>query len=733
MWLEELKEVVAPYRVPGRLLRPEPGGLRPTEDQAQATEADVGCQLGSWDGRSGRMGDPSHARHGEAVTLPDISLLDQGLLPVEELAAFATREASRPRPAYLAHRWFARRFGTAMRALLVGAATPADGDFWDGFYGRTDQNLVGLHVCDTFVGGGTIAYEAQRLGATVTGIDVDPVACAISRFELRAAGAPDPSIGLDEVWRAVGKTLAGNYRTTYRGQPRIGLHYFWVQQVSCGGCGTVFDAHPSHLLGADGRMGWVMCAGCGEVHHQSAALKSVQCDCGHKTRVDGGTAKQGSVTCPWCSRTERLLDVAARTGAPEWRMFAVESLPNSNLRRVPLTERTFHKATGEDLARYEAAAQELDGVRDLLPKALIPRSGRTDDRLVGYGYRRYTDLFNDRQLLHLARLSVAIRDLDVDQREMLGLALSNHTLSNCMLTTYTPRWRQVTPLFVVRSFRHSVRPVEINPWLAGVGRGTFPNSVRKVDAARRFAKEPVEFTADGYEPVPAIQGGPTVVLNSDSRDLTTIRSGSVHLVVTDPPYLDNIAYSELSDFFVPWLIRTGVLTKRKSDADKQTLAAAARNRTAKEAFSTGLTAVFREAHRILRPDGRLVFTFQHKTSTAWVAIAEALKISGFAAVHVLPLKGDGDKGLHHHTGSSTWDAVFVLRLARRSDAAPSLRGERHIAALDVHIEQWATRLNLGDADRAVLRHATYAAGAVGFLATDERAFITVTDALGTAV
>src|SRR5947209_7411588 len=56
--------------------------------------------------------------------LPSTSLLDTGALPIAELAAFTDREAYRPRPAYLVHKWFARRFGTAMRALLVGAATP---------------------------------------------------------------------------------------------------------------------------------------------------------------------------------------------------------------------------------------------------------------------------------------------------------------------------------------------------------------------------------------------------------------------------------------------------------------------------------------------------------------------------------------------------------------------------------------------------------------------------------
>lgn len=662
------------------------------------------------------------------MALPEISLLDKGAIPVDTLAKFTRREASRPRPAYGAHRWFARRFGTAMRALLVGAVTPGRDDFWSAFYGRAGDGLVGLTLCDPFVGGGTIVYEAQRLGATVTGVDVDPVACAITRFQLGAGSAPDPTIGLEEVWRGVGKSLAAYYRTDYRGEPRIGLHYFWVQQVTCGRCDRLFDAHPSHLLGEDGRMAWVVCGGCGEVHHQAAALKTVRCNCACRTRIDRGAARNGSAVCPHCEHSERLLDIARRSdGPPTWRMFAVESVPDSDRRRVPLVDRTFHKATRGDLARYAEAAAELETLVGQVPRRLIPRSGRTDNRLIGYGYRRYADLFNDRQMLHLVRLSSAIRVLPADQREMLGLALSNHTTSNCLLTSYTPKWRQVTPLFVVRSFRHSVRPVEINPWLNGIGRGTFPNAVRRVDAARRYSKDPIEFTTTGFRPVPRAPAGPATVLNQDSRDLKGIPTGSVDLVVTDPPYLDNIAYSELSDFFVPWLAGVGVLTGRRTSAMKDTLAAADRTDDAGNMFAEGLAGVFGECHRILRPEGRLVFTFQHKAPTAWLAIADALHRAGFEAVNVMPMKGEGDKGFHHHDGSSTWDAVFVMRPGTRRAGQPTLHGPAQRAALETHILDWATRLRLSNADRAVLRYATYVAGTVGLLATDEKAGLVLRD------
>ena len=45
------------------------------------------------------------------------SLLDEGALPVEDHAKLAAREGKRQRPVYGAHKWFARRAGSAFRAL----------------------------------------------------------------------------------------------------------------------------------------------------------------------------------------------------------------------------------------------------------------------------------------------------------------------------------------------------------------------------------------------------------------------------------------------------------------------------------------------------------------------------------------------------------------------------------------------------------------------------------------
>ena len=172
---------------------------------------------------------------------------------------------------------------------------------------------------------------------------------------------------------------------------------------------------------------------------------------------------------------ERLIDVANRTHRPpDWRLFAIEYLdPAMSPRRgpPPMVQRFFRATSAQDQAVFEAAVSALharttaDGRIPGIPEDRIPSCGRSDDRLPRYGYTRYCELFNSRQLLHLSVVGQAVAALGGEEREALALAFSNHLTTNCMMTSYAFGWRRAVPLFSVRAFRHIPRPVELNPWL----------------------------------------------------------------------------------------------------------------------------------------------------------------------------------------------------------------------------------------------------------------------------
>ncbi len=684
-------------------------------------------------------------------------MLDAGALPVEELSLLASREARRPRAIYQAHKWFARRFGSAFRGLLTASVLPADADFWTAYYQGADMH--GKTVLDPFVGGGTSVVEAQRLGAHVIGVDVDAVACAITRFETRAAETPDLLPALARLKRNVAERLTPYYHTTLGdGTLHTVVHYFWVQVVECLRCSGIIEAHPHFQLAyeAEGDRQWAFCRYCHHVEELDRTRKTLKCmSCDRRTVIQKGTVTYGVLTCPRCRAQERLIDVASRTGRPPtWHLFAIETIddvtdPRAGLggRSVPLSRRVFRTATDVDRAVFEQAERSLrqrahdDGSMPYVPNRLIPADNRTDDRLVRYGYRRYQQLFNARQLLHLSVLAEEISKEDESLREALGLAFSDHLSTNCMLTNYAFGWRRLAPLFSVRAFRHVSRPVELNPWLDGTGRGTFPNAVRAVQKAAGFAREPKEPILDGgFRPCPTpvrkcgdVTPTPTVaVLHRSAEDLGGFPDRSVDLVLTDPPYFDNIAYSELSNFFLPWLQLLGLAQPDGvggPNGMEVNLAAKTRGAAAVQQFGDALTTCLRETARVLKPEGRLVFTFQHQTAGAWVALGTALAAAGLRPIQLFPLLGDGRVGLHEHAGNSRWDAVFVAAVGQsRPDAGQAeplrLSVGAHRAAL-AHCEQWADRLRSNaprfeEADVRNFRRASLVAGALGLFPTSEQ-------------
>lgn len=667
---------------------------------------------------------------------PQASRLLAGDVPVEQLAQLGIKEGWRPRAIYQAHRWFARRFSSAFRGLLVADAVSSTDDFWQQYHRGTSYD--GKTVFDPFVGGGTSVVEAQRLGASVIGVDIDPVACAITRFETAAESAPELTEVLESLKASVGQRLARYYETRdSKGRERTVLHYFWVQRVACGECGKESDAHPHYQLAfeAQGTRQWIFCSGCGHIADIDKSRKTHDCPkCKVTTRIARGTVSHGEFCCPGCHHKEQLIEHAKRTKQPpRWHLFAMETIA-PGVRRASLSERSFQLASDFDRSLFAHASQALDRFvsspsgEKWLPRRKIPRQNRADDRLINYGYHRYSELFNSRQLLHLTQLGKAIREQPLRVRKALGLAYSDHLTTNCMMAHYAFGWRRLAPLFAIRAFRHVTRPVEINPWLDGIGRGTFPNSVRQVQRAIESCRRqddlplPRRMMVPDKGLPPTRKLGPAQILQGDSRRLTKLKSGSVDTVLTDPPYFDNIAYSELSDFFVPWLQLVGVLPRGSATTKPRQLNLAARGRgpAAAKTYEESLSECFTEIARVLKPNGRLIFTFQHRTARAWSCLHSAFSKAGFCVVQVLPLLGNSPAGPHVNDGTCAWDAVFVAVKGKPPSTACAGRlHARDVRDAQTHWRRWALRLfalpcaPFGAADRENFYRACLVAASLG--------------------
>jgi adenine-specific DNA methylase len=625
---------------------------------------------------------------------PQRTLLESGAIPIAEVAELALREGQCTNPLYRVHRWFARRLGSQFRTILTGLTLgPEDGDrFWDAYLGALP--LDGAVVLDPFVGGGTSLVEAGRCGASVIGYDIDPVATFITRFELELTAYDSKAPEIAEICERVSEQIAQFHRTSV---PDVGdrtvLHHFWVECRDCSTCGATFEIHPHYQLAysKEKQLQWVFCKHCHEVYELPISHTEIRCGCRTRTQIAQGPLSQGKVQCPACATVSRLGDRGDAPQRPDWRLFAQEYLEETTAG----VTRHFKKASKGDRIRYCRARSLLEDVErnvgTFAPDRSIPKKGRSSQRPLIHGFTRYRDLFNDRQLLHLTLLGQAISEVsDPGIQRVLSMAFSEHLTTNCMYTAYAFGYRRISPMFSIHSYRHITRPVEVNPWLNGIGRGTFPNVLRKIAKAIEFAKAPTELDPKGgrrpaagrprtgaievsRHPWRVLSGSARAALSTkSSEDLEGIPDGTIDLILTDPPYFDNVSYSELSDFYLTWHQSLGV-SESPYDNPKlpapieANLALTDRADHSVEAYRDRLQRILSECHRVLKTDGILVFTYHHKSAKAWGALGDALAHSGLTCTTVLPLRGEGQGGLHSYDGTIKWDAVFVCRKATPVD------------------------------------------------------------------
>ncbi|MEM3380922.1 MAG: hypothetical protein QXQ11_02015 [Candidatus Bathyarchaeia archaeon] len=160
---------------------------------------------------------------------------------------------------------------------------------------------------------------------------------------------------------------------------------------------------------------------------------------------------------------------------------------------------------------------------------------------------------------------------------------------------------------------------------------------------------------------------------------------SVPCIVVDPPYAENVMYSEVSDFFYVWLKR--LLGDIFPDAFKTTLtekedeavANPARfkgvgksaKKLAQEDYRIKMEACFREMHRILQDDGVMTVMFTHRSAEAWGSLATALINAGFTFISSWPVHTEPpDK--YGKRGKSVLKVTVLLTCRKRKMNHPGI-------------------------------------------------------------
>ncbi|WP_211454228.1 DNA methyltransferase [Collimonas antrihumi] len=584
--------------------------------------------------------------------------------PLVEISQIAEQESWRKeinRPIYHIHKWWATRLGSVFRGITLGALSQPGTDTWAQFYKTHD--LAGKVVLDPFMGSGTTLGEAVKLGAKAIGCDINPV----STFLVRQAFTPASEAQLRAAFERLERDVAPEIRRYYQTRdPQTGelipvLYYFWVKTVTTSE-GEVIpllsryvfsqDAYPKKKPRAQ-----IVCPGCWGVLEDRYDATELQCQhCGHQFNPQEGPAAGQYVTTKGGQRY-RIKELLPKDGAPPHRMYAMMALRADG-------SKVYLPVRDEDLALNEAAQERLASETLPLPETGV-RSGHNTDQARGYGYTRWRDFFNARQLLCLGLLLREILRIDdlMVQEQMLCLFSSTLEFNNLFCSFKGEGTGAVRHMFSNHILKPERTPLENSVWGTDKSSGTFCTLFEsRLLRAKRYLDEPfeIEFVYDlmgdrvgsrktiASNPIKARRvetwaelnaaDHGLLILNGDSSKLP-VPAGSVDAVVTDPPYFDFVHYSELSDFFFAWLspvLRDRYQWMAREDSSDQGEVQHKDPRV----FARQLAAVFTEACRVLKDDGVLAFSFHHSRAEGWAAIYEAINKSGLAVVAVHPVHAE---------------------------------------------------------------------------------------------
>ncbi|MFL0410883.1 DUF1156 domain-containing protein [Microbacterium paludicola] len=565
-------------------------------------------------------------------------------------------------------------------------------------------------ILDPFAGGGTIPLEAQRLGLEAHASDLNPVAVLINkalieippRFAGRAPVFPGAegtrnswpkATGLAEDVRRYGEWMREEAErrighlypkaTLPDGTTANVIAWIWARTVTCPNpaCGIEMPLARSWWLGKKkGKEAYVV---------PSIANGRVKFEIGHDPKTaptkdnDGTMSGRRGAVCVSCGSAVSVDHIKAEGMAGRLGAVLLATVAEGNRQRLYAPPTDAHDAAARVEAPDGTPTQKL---------GIDPRNIWTPS----YGLDTFASLFTNRQLRALTTFS----DLVGEARERvlqdaiagglregdrleeggieaaayadavatyLGFVVSRLTDYTSSITTWAsnPQMEILRNVFARQAIPMAWDFAEGNPFAASSG--GLDIMIRAV--TRAIEKTPARLQA--------------VATQSDAAT----RSYSGLLVSTDPPYYDNIGYSDLSDFFYVWLRRAlrsvhpDLLSTMLVPKAEELVANPYRHggkTGAQDFFESGFRHVFAEARRSASDDFPITVYYAFKqaeleadglASTGWETLLSGMLSEGWMVTATWPVRSER-AGRMISIGTNALASSIVLALRPRSENAP---------------------------------------------------------------
>lgn len=486
-------------------------------------------------------------------------------------------------------------------------------------------------VGDCFAGGGSIPFEAARIGCEAYASDLNPVACLLNWSNLNILSKSDKEIEKlrefqNDVYDYVDKQIQ-EWGIETNDLGHRAESYLYCNEAKCPECGYTIPLSSSWYLGKGTKTVALLKDNDGKFDIdiiQNASNEEI------KQAESMITVRRNSIYCPHCHmespiqsirKDKKDIDGSTIYGLRRWN--EAEYIANSSdifkerLYCVRYT-RTIKTSSGKSkIERYYTAPSLKDYSNEnmviqllesrfkewrekgIIPNSVIESGYNTDQPIRERGWAYWNHLFNPRQLLVLGLLNETIINKAKTKEEF---AIGLLGLNKCV--DYNAKLSHWNSSSGNEKVEHTFYNQALN--------SLYNYGSRALIALRNCW----EFNINNYK----FESKNNVQI----RDARTITSSS-DLWITDPPYADAVNYHELSEFFLAW--DKTILNKSFSEwytDSKRVLAVKGKGLD----FNTSMIDVYKNLADNMPNNGMQVVMFTHQDVSVWAELALVLWAAG---------------------------------------------------------------------------------------------------------
>lgn len=520
-------------------------------------------------------------------------------------------------------------------------------------------------VGDAFAGGGSIPFEAARIGADAYASDLNPVAGLLNWAALNLVGggpivAERVEKARRQVYQAVDEQVTA-WGIEHNEQGWRADAYLYCVEVRDPESGYMVPLAPSWVIGEKTKTIAELVSNPVSKWYD-IRIRSGVSDAEMKRAKESGTVRSSRLMPPDGSpstpiavlrdqagglRAWEYNDVVPRLGDVfQERLYCIRWVETYTEKGKTKTRRHYCAPSEADLRREARVLELLDERFDewqeegFIPSSRIESGKETDRLLRERGWTHWHHLFTPRQLLVTGTSASKLAKLG-SREENVGalLALGRYVEASSRLVPWHPGNEQFSHVFTNQALNTSFSYSE-RPWSYVRGLLTDPS------------------------PVELVAGTGSIVLG-DAR--TIDHHGDFW--ITDPPYADAVSYEEITEYFLAWYEKHIPRLFPEWYGDSKRALAVKGNDSG---FRQSMVEVYANLTRHMPDNGAQVVMFTHQDAAVWADLAMILWAAGLRVTAAWTISTETDSALK--AGNYVQGTVLLV-LRKRTSTDPVFEDE----------------------------------------------------------